>query len=202
MTQQPLLEVDPAVRRAFDYYPTPAWMTLALLARVPVKGYILEPCAGRLAIADVLRAQTGVLHVETNDLAPSTPVDTHLDAAQPEYWHALQNRTHNRVNAAVTNAPYDLADVIVPLAVRTLPIFATVLRLSWLEPTEKRGAFLAKYPPSNLIVMPRHDFKSRGQTDSVTSAWFVWQKGDRRQQIDIVTKAERDELKAVTEAVS
>ena len=46
------------------------------------------------------------------------------------------------------------------------------------------------------IVMPRHDFKSRGQTDSVTSAWFVWQQGDRRQQIDIVTKDERDELKA------
>lgn len=185
---------DPTLRREFDYYPTPPWMTGALLARVPVKGYILEPCAGLLAIATVLREWTGVLHVETNDLDPSTPCDTHLDAARPEYWEALEGRTHNHVNAGVTNLPYDVANVIVPLAVRAMPIFATVLRLSWLEPTEQRGAFLAEYPPSNLIVMPRHDFKGRGQTDSVTSAWFVWQQGCRQQQIDIVTKDERDEL--------
>ena len=43
MKQQPLLAVDPAVRREFDYYPTPAWMTLALLRRVRPFS-VLEPC--------------------------------------------------------------------------------------------------------------------------------------------------------------
>lgn len=197
--QQTLLERDPSVRRAFDYYPTPGWMTLALWHRMPVWlgtsfYYVLEPCAGQRAIADVLQPQKHVMHVETNDLDPSTPCDTHLDAARPEYWADIRTRTHNRPDWGVTNVPFDVANHIVPLAVQSLSLFATILRLSWLEPTESRAAFLKEHPPNHLIVMPRHDFKGRGATDSVTSAWFVWRRGDRHQQIDIVTKDERDEL--------
>lgn len=193
MNQQPLLEIDPAVRRAFDYYPTPAWMTLALLDRAkPVN--VLEPCAGELAIAKVLKAHyEPVGWVESNDLNPAMPTDTHCDAATPEYWAAIDKRTHNRPVWGVTNVPFNLADAIVPLAVRTLPYFATILRLSWLEPAERRGDFLRSYPPKQIIVMPRHDFNGRGQTDSVTSAWFVWGLYPMT-AISIVTKAERDAL--------
>jgi hypothetical protein len=197
--QDTLLEVDPQARRAFDYYPTPSWMTRALWNRMPVwlgnrYHYVLEPCAGQRAIADVLRPEPFVLHVETNDLDPSTPCDTHLDAARPEYWQAIRARTHNMPDWGITNVPFDVADQIVPLAVRSLALFATVLRLSWLEPTAARAEFLKAHPPTKLLVMPRHDFKGRGQTDSVTSAWFVWAKGYQTSGIDIVTKAERDEL--------
>lgn len=197
MTQQPLLNVDPAARRAFDYYPTPAWMTLALWERMPVwlgrgQYYLLEPCAGQLAIANVLRSKPHVLHVETNDLDPSTPCDSHEDAARPEYWEALRRRTHNRPDWGITNVPFDVADRIVPLAVESLQVFATILRLSWLEPTAARAEFLSYRPPTNVIVMPRHDFKGRGQTDSVTSAWFVW--GGESRGVEVVTKQQRDEL--------
>jgi hypothetical protein len=83
------------------------------------------------------------------------------------------------------------------LAVEHLPSFATILRLSWLEPTAARARFLTEYPPAKVIVLPRHDFKGRGATDSVTSAWFIWEKwhsGIRTAAIEVVTKDERDEL--------
>lgn len=202
--QASLLDVDPHTRRAFDYYPTPPWMTLALWHRMPVwlgvhPYYVLEPCAGRGAIAEVLRRQNYVGHVETNDLDPSTPSDTHLDAARPEYWDAIRARTHNRPEWGVTNVPFELANTIVPLAVRSLSLFATILRLSWLEPTEGRQTFLQSHPPSRLIVLPRHDFRGNGSTDSVTSAWFIWDHADTDGKIEVVTKSERDRLIAEME---
>ena len=158
--------------------------------------YVIEPCAGQLAIANVLRSERHVMHIETNDLNPAMPCDTHFDAARPEYWEALRARTHNRPNWGITNVPFDLADRIVPMAAESLDLFATILRLSWLEPTAARAAFLSVHPPTQLIVLPRHDFKGRGQTDSVTSAWFVWNKHGNTQRVQIVTKDERDELSA------
>lgn len=202
-TQSALLDgVDIGIRRAFDYYPTPAWMTLALIKRVPVCGYVLEPCSGQNAIANVIRGRAGVLYVETNDLDPTAPAMTHQDAARPAYWQALAARTHNRVDIGITNVPFVLADAIVPQAVRTLSVFATVLRLSWLEPTEARGEWLQENPPTRVIVMPRHDFKGNGKTDSVTSAWFVWECYGTSRGVDIVSKAERDHWKTQANAVS
>lgn len=194
MKQEPLLDVDPAVRRAFDYYPTPAWMTRALIRRVHPFD-VIEPCAGDGAIVKVLE-RNGVDVVATNDLDPSRECETHLDAADPASWDEL---CIANPYWGVTNLPFDLADRIVPLAVKNLQHFATILRLSWLEPTAARQRFLAAHPPCTLIVMPRWDFKGRGATDSVTSAWFIWEKGrsSATRGIEIVTKDERDELIAL-----
>lgn len=190
MKQRPLLDVDPQVRRAFDYYPTPAWMTLALIRRVHPFD-VLEPCSGFDAIANVFRAHGQ--NPVTNDLNPETPAHWHLDATQENAWLQLRD---SRCYWGVTNVPFDLADQIVPLAVKHLTVFATILRLSWLEPTAARQRFLERHPPATLIVMPRWDFKGRGQTDSVTSAWFIWEQGwsSATRGIEIVTKDERDEL--------
>lgn len=54
--QRTFLEQDPSARRAFDYYPTPDWMTRALLRRVSVFD-VLEPCSGQDAIANALIAR-------------------------------------------------------------------------------------------------------------------------------------------------
>lgn len=191
MRQEPLLEHDPSVRREFDYYPTPAWMTRALLRRVH-PFYVFEPCAGDGAIANVIGGD-----VITNDIDPRWLAHFHLDMTRSDSWDLV--RAKHRIAWGVTNLPFNLADLIVPLAVEHLPYFATILRLSWLEPTASRQRFLQAHPPSALIVMPRHDFKGRGATDSVTSAWFIWSRGvgGYRQGIDIVTKDERDELIAL-----
>lgn len=193
--QATFLEHDPSVRRAFDYYPTPAWMTQALIKRVHPFD-VLEPCAGDGAIARVFVADRK--RVFTNDIDPRWKTDWHMDATSDDFWEAVRT-SYWKSYWGVTNVPFDLADVIVPLAVKTLPCFATILRLSWLEPTKARQRFLAANPPRTVIVMPRWDFKGRGQTDSVTSAWFVWEQGrsSATRGIEIVTKDERDELIAL-----
>jgi len=60
---------------------------------------------------------------------------------------------------------------------------AMLLRLSFLEPTAKvnpRGPWLAECPPSRLIVLPRCSYTGDGRTDSVTTAWMIWLRGDAR----------------------
>lgn len=190
--QMPLIgDVDPSVRRAFDYYPTPAWMTEALIRRVRPFA-VIEPCSGEDAIADVFR-KYGV-DVQTNDLDPSRPAQTHGDATLEDVWaRFMAPAVGGTPSWAVTNPPFEYADQIVPLAVQHCAHVAMMLRLSWLEPTKARSDFLRYHPPDLLIVMPRHDFKGRGSTDSVTSAWFVWTRSVMR-GINVVTKAERDKL--------
>ena len=191
MKQAPLLEVDPSARREFEYYPTPEWMTRALLRRVHVFD-VLEPCSGENAITKVVAAtQSYGSFVLTNDLDPARPADMHLDATTEQAWTRFEKY---RPHWVVTNPPFNLADAIVPLAVRHVRSVAMMLRLSWLEPTAARAPFLSAHPPSRLIVLPRHDWRGAGSTDSVTSAWFVWDEGSGRKGIEIVTKQERDEL--------
>ena len=190
MKQEALLEVDPAVRRAFDYYPTPAWMTRALMCRVSLFD-VLEPCSGEDAIVNVIGREKVVL---TNDFDPSRPAEWNFDATLNGSWNNFDVR---QSFWCVTNPPFNLADRIVPLAVKHCPAVAMMLRLSWLEPTAARARFLKLHPPSRLIVLPRHDWRGTGSTDSVTSAWFVWDEGSGRRGIEIVTKDERDELIAL-----
>lgn len=192
--QIPLLDVDPSARRAFDHYPTPRWMTQALFRRVSVFD-VLEPCSGENAIVDALRAE-GVKVVATNDFDERRPSTLHLDATLRGTWERLCPRPYTAAASywGVTNVPFNIADLIVPLAVEYLPAFATILRLSWLEPTQARQRFLAEHPPTRLIVLPRHDWRGDGQTDSVTSAWFVWESGRGNSGVEVVTTMERDEL--------
>ena len=197
MSQQPLLEHDPQARREFDYYPTPAWMTEALLRRCHVFD-VLEPCAGDGAIVRVL-ADHGISSW-TNDIDPSRDTFWHVDATREASWEVFGTERYTGQGHyfwTVTNPPFNLAGQIVPLAVRRNLPAAFLLRLSWLEPTDARQRFLEKHPPTRLIVLPRHDFKGKGSTDSVTSAWFIWDEGSGRRGIEVVTKDERDELIAL-----
>jgi len=204
VSQQPLFEVDPHVRREDDFYRTPVWQTQALLARVPIlvqpshlRARVVEPCVGDGAIVGQFPAGVDVL---TNDIVARGDIvpEFLLDARNRGSWDAFC-RT-GRLDVVVTNPPFNDAFEIVQHAVeRAYWGVAMLLRLSWLEPTEDRGPWLAVHPPTHLIVMPRYDYRQNGATDSVTSAWMLWDSGRMEfgaPGIDIVTKAERDRLVA------
>lgn len=200
MKQAPLLDVDPTARHDEDFYATPAWMTQALLRRVPLALWevgLVEPCVGNGAILRELPALADVL---TNDLVARPPVVPAflLDARAPSTWDAFA--VAGRLDVVVTNPPFDVAfDIVQPAWDAVRVGVALLLRLSWLEPTEDRGPWLAAHPPTRVIVLPRHDFRGNGKTDSVTSAWMVWAKQPWlcAPGLEVVTKAERDELIAI-----
>lgn len=199
--QQSLLDVDPAARRVDDFYPTPGWMTLGLQAHCPGlfdrgRTRIVEPCVGDGAIVRMLPAG---LEVVTNDIVARPPVtpDYLLDARRSRLWETIR-RDRGAIAGVVTNPPFESAFDIVRCAVDAVEMtgfVAMLLRLSWLEPTDDRGPWLEEHPPRRVVVMPRHDFRGNGSTDSVTSAWMVWSYVDVvAPGVVVLTKRQRQRL--------
>lgn len=172
------------MRRENDFYPTPEFATRELLKRVKIGGNVLECCCGDGAISRVLPEGELPSTIFRNDIDVTLPADFHEDVSFEEAWHQIGKKTG--FDWIVTNPPFNRANDIVPLAFEFAEVgIAMLLRLSFLEPTEDRGAWLNKYPPTKLIVLPRISFTGDGKTDSVTCAWMVWKKNDMGQQIFI-----------------
>jgi len=167
-------------RRPLDAYFTPRWQTEALLARVPVTGIVLEPCAGDYSIVNVINERGAVTSILTNDVGRQHLYDWTLDATRPDLY-----RVAAPVDWIVTNPPYKSPDclAIVQRSVDTARVgVAMLLRLSFLEPTDTRnprGPWLAAHPPDGLLVLPRHSYTGDGRSDSVTTAWVVWYRANR-----------------------
>lgn len=163
--------VDDGERSAFDYYPTPNWMTRSLLHFHPaIKGAsVLEPCSGGDAITSVLTA-AGCC-VFTNDLDRRHPAMTHADATRDGYWE-----TAPHVEWVITNPPFNVALEVLAGALRHADCgVALLLRKTFLEPTDDRGPFLAASPPTRLIGQPRYSFRGTG-SDSVSCDWYLWER--------------------------
>jgi hypothetical protein len=88
-------------------------------------------------------------------------------------------RSWPRVDMVIGNPPYTLAEAFVRKALEWRHCrmnkcrIYTLLRLSFLEPTQTRRELLGAYCPDVLILPRRPAFDGRG-TDSITSAWFCW----------------------------
>lgn len=172
-------------RRRLDAYDTDCGLTRALLRMHSIAGTVLEPCAGRGHIAQVLAEVPGVT-VLTNDVDPTTPATLHLDATQPDLWQ----RMAGRVEWVITNPPFDQAEQILPHAMQAARVgVAFLLRLTYAEPTNGRAAWLQEHADRQVwqaVVNPRPRFRAgeinpkTGRpfgTDSATVAWFMWRVG-------------------------
>jgi hypothetical protein len=166
------------MRRANDFYPTPAWATDLLLQQAGLCGDLCaELCCGNNDITRQLRASGRFSRVLTNDLDKTRDSDTHYDAARRMTYSRYADLGWAMPCWVVTNPPFNAAAQIVPLAYDFATIgIAMLLRLSFLEPVEDRGAWLNEHPPTSMIVLPRISFTGDGKTDSVTCAWMVWEK--------------------------
>ena len=65
-------------------------------------------------------------------------------------------------------------------------LVALLLRITWLEPTVERAAFLASTPFDVWVSPKRVSFTDGKNTDSATTAWFVWPPEDRREEGHLV----------------
>lgn len=176
--------VDTGERSALDWYPTPACFTRSLVYYVPeISGSsVLECASGDNAITDILRDEFGCT-VLTNDLDPGHPAGLQLDATKPESWAffslgaaMLTNRQQHRCDFVITNPPFNAAFAMLQHAIDYANVgVAFLLRKTFLEPTEDRGEWLSKHPPSRIIGLPRHNFRGDGN-DSVSCDWHVWER--------------------------
>lgn len=195
-------------RHRLDFYETHRGLTTALLKRKDLgsPSCILECCSGNRAIADVLSICLPDTMILTNDIDIEREADYYFDATRGFNWQVMA-RTHP-FDWVITNPPFGVASRIIPHAVKTARrgvIF--MLRLSWLEPTRDRAEFLRfGHPPLGGLypINPRPKFRvnkdGKPGTDSVTVAWYIWDKFQDLKTFDLqfITdwKQESDDEKA------
>jgi hypothetical protein len=185
----------------FEFYETAEPFTRWLFAymaerHMPITGRKFEPCVGNGAI---VRA-AGDWRWFTNDLDPRWPADVHKSATDETLWQA------HEVDWTVTNPPFTLAVPILKHALKySVRGVAMYLRLSIHEPLKEgdRRKFFAENKPTAVLTLPRFAHqRSRAKgiwsTDSMTSCWCVWVKGETRQFIDYAPESVIDELAAFT----
>lgn len=167
-------------RRKWDFYETNYNAVLALRSRVPIHGVVYEPCNGLGAIS---RQFLDCVDVVTNDINPEMNAQT-TGPAENIDWNSIRRKHQTAFSTPppwiVTNPPFGTALNIVRPAVESGLSCAFLLRLSFLEPTRDpkdtnyRGEWLNEHQPSGIIVLPRYSYTGDGKTDSVTSAWLIW----------------------------
>lgn len=186
--------IDTGARSDFDFYETPSWMTRSLLHFHPAIKWtrVLEPCSGRNAIANVLRAD-GKCIVRTNDIDERQPADWHQDATDPSFWKHVGGEFDYIVSNTAFNVAFAVMVHALPAARKGM---ALLLRKSILEPTEQRGEWLSKHPPTRIIGLPRHSFRGTG-SDSQSCDWLIWEHEPDRTLppivIDHLAKSRRGE---------
>lgn len=174
------------MRRQHDFYPTHSRLTEILVEQqwLQIGGIVLEPCAGKGDMANVLRQHDTISSVLTNDVNPQVETTFQEDATDPNAacWQAS-------FDWVITNPPFEYASAILQQAWKHARVgVAFLLRLTYLEPTRDRAVWLqeqADHLVWQAVFNPRPTFRE-GETnpktekpygtDSVTVAWFVWRK--------------------------
>ena len=153
-----------------DYFPTPAWATHALINNEKFSGDIWECACGDGAMSEVLKL-TGQ-NVTSSDL---------FRRGYGESGHDFVASDRSADNI-VTNPPYNSAEGFVASGVKLArKKFALLLRLAFLEGSNRANTIFSKCPPSRVWVFSERvtfypagaDIKSSGTT---AYAWFVWDK--------------------------
>lgn len=168
-------------RRERDAYYTPDWATATLIERVKeIGGDILDPCCGDGRTARALLAANRVLKLRLNDIDPLTvqrvAADPGLRGAEVSSLAAADPALYLPRPCWVVTNPWEGSGAIAWRALQHARRgVALLLRITWLEPCAGRE-WLRRLPPTRVIVLPRICYDGSGQTDSATSAWFIWHR--------------------------
>ena len=152
------------LRQAQDFYPTPEYVTRALLDNYKFEGAIWEPACGDGRMAEVLKRF--YREVRCSDLINRGYGEAGVDFLLSE----------QRAENIVTNPPFNLAfEFIVQglkLADKSLALLLPIRYLTG----KKRAKLYHDFPPAKVIVIPNKvDFLGFGKP-AMEFAWFVWEK--------------------------
>jgi hypothetical protein len=150
-----------------DFYPTPAWGTLALMNHVTFKDHIVEPCCGDGAMSEVLATRYKVFSSDLHQRGYGTQKD----------FFDIKHRIPN----LVTNPPFNIAEDMLTHALTIVDRkICLLLRLAFLESVSRYKKFYSITPPSEVLVFTErlsmypkgYTVKSGGTT---SYGWFIWE---------------------------
>lgn len=153
------------LRQEQDFYPTPKYVTEALLNHHHFTGKIWEPACGDGRMAEVLKSHYP--DVECSDLIDRGYGQIDVDFLSSD----------KKVDNIITNPPFNLAyEFIVQGLKLSDKCLALLLPIRYLT-GKKRAKLYYKNPPAKIIVIPNKvDFLGFG-SPAMEFAWFVWEKG-------------------------
>ena len=179
-----------------DAYYTSSKLVEQLLLKYPISKdkVILECCNGKGHISTYLK-QLGY-EVITNDIDKETDSHFYFDFSKinEEFKNVLNRNCVSAANeqseyTVITNPPFNVANKILENCLDIVDEVIMLLRLSFIEPCKERRAVLNQYK-DNLVkvipISPRPQFRSdTNGSDSVTVAWFIWNKQFSWNKLDI-----------------
>ena len=170
-----LYRPDEYERQAQDFYPTPDWVTQCLLDTVPLRGTILEPCAGQGAMAKVI-ADAGHQVVASDLVRRDGSAFLVLGGVD-----ARQAALPPGVQTIATNPPYGLLPQLIPHWLAQLESVDGVLCLLLLAQWGKRSgqALTTQHPAyDGRVRLPRRvrwfPKKAGDSSPQHSHCWVVW----------------------------
>ncbi len=148
-----------------DFYPTPEYVTQALLDNYSFVGEIWECACGDGRMSEVLK-KAGYRVISTDLINRG-----YYDASPRAVDFLLENtKMHN----IVTNPPFNLSFEFIQQGLRLSErCLALLLPIRYLT-GKKRAKLYKEFPPSKIIVIPNKvDFIGNGNP-VMEFAWFIW----------------------------
>ena len=153
------------LRQEDDFYPTPAYVTQALLDNYRFTGEIWEPACGDGRMSKILEQYYS--KVESSDL-----INRGYGTAGVDFLASSRE-----VDNIITNPPFNLAFEFIVQGLRlSRRCLALLLPIRYLT-GKRRAKLYHEFPPAKVIVIPNKvDFLGFG-SPAMEFAWFVWEKG-------------------------
>ena len=157
-----------SARSDLDHYDTPKYTIQSLLDVHSIRYPVLEPCAGNLAISNMLTE--GVVY--TNDINELSPAKRNVDYLDKTGFRFFGYKT------IITNPPFNIAQQIIERALEDVHEGGEVimlLRLNFLG-ANIRKQFWQDVPLKHIYVLSKRP-RFHGSGDSVEYAWFIFERG-------------------------
>ncbi|MBI5129490.1 MAG: hypothetical protein HZA66_08605 [Rhodopseudomonas palustris] len=153
-----------------DFFPTPRWATFALMENERFQGEIWECACGDGAMSRVLEEHEH--QVRSSDLYDRGFGEVGVDFLAANYGS----------DNIITNPPYNCAEGFVESGLtKSKRKFALLLRLAFLEGSNRARTIFARTPPARVWVFSeRITFYPNGVepkgSGTTAYAWYVWDK--------------------------
>ena len=158
------------IRRAKDkddIFPTPEWVTEALMSHVKFDGLVYEPACGYGHMAKVIEKWNKCCASDKNDLGYGQVRDF------------LENPP--KMSNCITNPPYSHVKEFIDTALaNTTGKVAMLCRIEFLS-AQSRQEWFNKFPPAEILILGRRlkrwnkktqDFS--GETSAFSHIWIIW----------------------------